>query len=271
MIFESLNKEAILSNLSLETKKHICENIVVYETIDSTNEEAKRLLKKNQNTLFGALLLAEHQSAGKGRLGRTFYSPKSSGIYFSFIYKNHTNAKNENAPITLTIAAAVAVRRALQAFNINAKIKWVNDLYLNEKKICGILTEGVFTNSKNIQPAQIDTYIIGIGVNVVEPSEGFPTEIKHIAGSIKSNIDRNVLVAYILNNFLDILKCSNSEIIDEYREHSLVINKVVCVIKPNETYEAKVLSITDKGYLLIELQDGSIEELLSGEVSLKLV
>ncbi len=260
-IERALQKEVIFKYLN-DTAKNSVENVVVYKTIDSTNVEAKRILSSKIKPIKDLLLVSEHQSAGKGRLGRNFYSPPSTGIYMSLIYHdNDTDCKTDSVAITVT--AAVAVYKSLKSIGVEAKIKWVNDLYVERKKVCGILTEGVLAGSR------VDAYVIGIGINIVETAEGFPDDIKNIAGSINKDIDRNELVANIVNNLYDCLQKDSSNLMSEYRANSLVIGEVVTVIKPTETFPAKVLEITDEAHLIIEKEDGSTEELLSGEISIR--
>ncbi len=267
---DSLNKDKILSFLTKSSAQQINNTIIVYDTIDSTNLEAKRYLKSLQSTKQGVLILAEHQSAGKGRLGRSFYSPKNTGLYVSLVYNASQLQRKNDVSLAITVAAAVAVRRSLKDFGFDATIKWVNDLFVGSKKVCGILTEGVFESKDGSIGKEIETFIIGIGINIIDSLEGFPEDIEHIAGSLNKRLDRNALVANIVNNLFEVLQLSDKEVINDYRKHSLVLFKNIRVIKPNETYTVTVLSITDEAHLIVKKEDGSTEELLSGEVSLKL-
>lgn len=284
---ENLDKAKIIAGFSQQTLSIIGEKIEIFQTIDSTSLEAKRRLSAsnaNPKKLHGTLLLSEHQSAGRGRLGRSFYSPKKNGIYASLIYGTgnctKSNAGEQENPKTLpldpsciTAATAVAVSRALSSFKIETHIKWVNDIFLNGKKICGILTEGVLSTRQNQKnPTQIDTIILGIGINVFETKTGFPDELKNIAGSLNIPISRNELIARVLNNVIEAFSGTVpfAELMKEYRKRSLVLGKNVQIIKPNEKYPATVLNITDEAHLIIERADGSHEELVSGEVSLRI-
>ncbi len=261
-----LEQKIIISHFT-DTAKTIFKNLFVHETVDSTMLEAKRFLKENSDC-HGTVILAEYQSAGKGRLGRSFYSPKSTGIYMSLVYdaKEYSSTKTDCAGIT--VATAVAVHKALQSFGIDSKIKWVNDIFIGQKKVCGILTEGVFSACN--ENATFDTFIIGIGINVSQTDTELPDDIKEIATFLPKEVDRNILVSEVLNQIASVFtEQSSLEIIDYYREYSLVAGKKVKVIKPNETFSAKVLEITDEAHLRIELDDGTTQELLSGEVSLR--
>lgn len=287
---EPLDKDKVCAGFSAQTLSAIGDKIEVFQTIDSTNLEAKRRLSTldtttaNVTSLHGTVLLAEHQSAGRGRLGRSFYSPQKKGIYVSLIYNtketpeaNENTSEQENAipldPSCITAATAVAVSRALSSFGIEAQIKWVNDIFINEKKICGILTEGVLnTQKEQNSTAKINTVIVGIGINVLETENGFPDELKNIAGALNKKINRNELTSTVLNNIIEFFSGSIpfTKLMDEYRERSLVLGKKVQVIKPTQQYTATVLDITDEAHLIIERADGTHEELLSGEVSLRL-
>ena len=262
-----LSKDIIETHLT-DYSKSIFQNILVHETLDSTMLEAKRYLKVTNST-HGTVIISEYQTAGKGRLGRSFYSPKNTGIYMSFLYdaENYSNMHIDCAGIT--VATAVAVHKTLQIFGIESEIKWVNDIFIEQKKVCGILTEGVFShsNSKNA----FDTFIVGIGINVIRSDTDLPDDIKDIATFLPKEVNRNSLIGELLNQIAVVFtEQSNAQIIDYYRDYSVVLGKKVKVIKPYETFIAKVLEITDQAHLLIELEDGSTQELLSGEVSIRL-
>ena len=183
----------------------------------------------------------------------------------------------------ITPAAGVAVCRTIDFFydekgkKAKPKIKWVNDIYLNKKKVCGILTEGIL----NPKEGKISQVIIGIGVNLFEPKTGFPPEIENIAGFVfNKDFFKNPeetkyqFVEKLLENLEITLEKSQEKItMEEYKERSLVIGKTVTVITPQKQYAALVKDVTEKGHLIVEYEEnGQIQqtELLSGEVSLKL-
>ncbi len=261
-----LVEQSILSQLNEKALCLINNKLTIHPTIDSTNLEAHRLLKCDARNRNGTVILAEHQTAGRGRLGRSFYSPMNSGIYVTVIY---TPEKKKSAG-AITISSAVAIKKVLSDFGFDVKIKWVNDIFVHNKKVCGILAEGFFTENKTNSLPELNTYIVGIGINVFDSLAGFPSDIKNIAGSLNKKLDRNILVAKILNSLVEMLDCELYEIIDEYKNCSIVLNKKVTVIKVNETYSATALDITDEGHLVVQRADGKLEELLSGEVSLKI-
>ncbi|NCB01566.1 MAG: biotin--[acetyl-CoA-carboxylase] ligase, partial [Spirochaetia bacterium] len=170
----ALHKESILSLLSKEIKNRV--TLYVYDSIDSTNQEAKRLLTSDATDC--TIILASEQSKGRGRLGRVFYSPQGTGLYLTFIVKQQLNM---NDALRITSVAAVASSRAIEeVVEANISIKWVNDLYKEGKKVAGILTEGV----SNFESGKVESIIIGIGINIFPPKEGFPLELKDIATSL---------------------------------------------------------------------------------------
>lgn len=233
--------------------------IIVYDTIDSTNKEARRLAETGANE---CVIIANSQTAGRGRLGRQFYSPKDSGIYMSFLLKNNFALEET---VLITTAVSVAVCRAIErTANVFPKIKWVNDLYLKGRKICGILTEAV----NDFKTGRIEYIIVGIGINCDETD--FPDEIANIAGAIGNNIDRNRLIAEIIREF-DGLRSLILEkgFIEEYKNRSLVIGKEIKILgNPPET--AKAIDIDDFGGLIVQTDNGEIKTLSSGEISIRL-
>ncbi|SHE44918.1 biotin--[acetyl-CoA-carboxylase] ligase [Caloramator proteoclasticus] len=244
--------------------KFIGHDILYYESIDSTNTFAKSI---SQNCKDGLVIIAEEQTKGRGRLGRTWVSPKRKGIWMSIIL--HPNLPPSEAH-KLTIITASSIYNTLCKFNVDIKIKWPNDILINGKKICGILTE------MNAELNHINSLVIGIGINVNTEVEDFNEELTKIATSLRIEtgkfIDRKKLTAEILNNFEDfyIDYLSTKDIrpyLEIVRKNSALINKYVEIIKPNEKYIAKVVDIDDDGQLVID-NDGKIEKLLSGEVSL---
>lgn len=262
-------------------------NFIHFKKIDSTNAEALRRIEgesKNGQDFLRALdqtvLAADEQSSGRGRLKRAFYSPAKTGVYFTAIYAPQ---KEIQEPALLTASAAVAVCRSLKEFfGVEAKIKWVNDVYVSGKKVCGILAEG------HLGPdGKIDAAAIGIGINIY-PSD-FPAEIAARAGSVlpdnssqaqnsggaHADIRKN-LAQDISQKLFDILG-DDSKIraaLDEYAALSFIVGKEITVIPvigdENSAYSATVLGIDKKARLLVRLNDGSERALSSGEISIKI-
>ncbi len=254
--------------------------VCAFEEIDSTNLEAKR--KTADNELNRVLFVAGRQTAGRGRMGRSFASPANSGIYFSLVYRPRGGVKN---PAFLTAAAAIAVKNAVKTlYGEDCQIKWVNDVFLNGKKICGILTEGV----TNFETGAIDTAIVGIGINVRNCN--FNGELANVAGSIEEimavqgrqipKVSRNEIAATVIADLLKIYDAYSTDdknaiknAMDEYRKSSMLTGLVVTVNPvaglEGNVYKAKVLDITDEAELVVQTEEGTVKKLFSGEVSLK--
>jgi BirA family biotin operon repressor/biotin-[acetyl-CoA-carboxylase] ligase len=263
-----LKSSVIAEKLSPEVRTLVGNRIEVFQEIDSTNTEAKRRASNKSDFIKGSLLLAETQTAGRGRLGRTFYSPKQTGLYMSLLFQPDENYVDTSL---MTACAAVAVCRALEKWHIKAQIKWVNDVFVGNKKVCGILTEGIM----NMEERRMDAVVLGIGINIRQETT-MPEELKNIVGFVKTDetkesFSRNELAAEVMNQVISIFKePGNCDLVmEEYKTKSLVMNKVVTVISQNEPYEAKVIDITKEGHLIIETTAGEKKELLSGEVSIK--
>lgn len=238
--------------------------IKVYKSINSTNTEAKLMIMNN--AVHGTVILSEEQLSGKGRMGRNFYSPSESGIYMSVILKPKLNMSDS---VLITTAAAVAVSLAIEKVTgVITQIKWVNDIYLNDKKICGILTEAV----TDMESGTINSVVVGIGLNV--KTESFPENIKYAAGSIFKMNDnkfvRNQLSAEIINNVLSILNdIPNRKFIETYKERSMILGEMVRYCKDNQWFEGYAQDIDSNGALIVFHDDGHKEILNSGEITVR--
>ncbi|MDO4745304.1 MAG: biotin--[acetyl-CoA-carboxylase] ligase [Bacillota bacterium] len=243
-------------------------DIHVYDTIDSTNTKAKQLALTGAP--HGTVVIAKSQTAGKGRLGRSFYSPKD-GIYISIVIKPDFDFTMSGL---VTTATAVAVAESIEEIcDIKTDIKWVNDVYVDNKKVCGILSEGI----TDFETGQIESIIIGIGINT--SVEGFPKELADIAGAISGEYSAPILAAEVISKTLDLMQDIESRtFIDTYRQKNLVIGKTVTVYKgiyindPSEvpSSRAKVLGIDENGGLMVLYTDGTRETLTSGEISIRI-
>ncbi len=234
--------------------------LYLYPEIDSTNTEAKRLLQNGIPAPF--LVVAETQTAGRGRQGKTFYSPGNTGIYMTLAAPMPSD--NTDA-VALTCRAAVAVWRAVYRITgVTCGIKWVNDLYLGDRKICGILAEAAGT------PDGVPHVLLGVGVNVF--TRDFPGELQHTAAALsREQMDRAPLLAAIADELL--LACTPTdpaEFLDIYRRHSMVLGKDITYTKNNMTYQAHAVAITPDGGLTVRHPDGTEATLHSGEISLRL-
>ena len=239
----------------------------VYESLTSTNDVCREYAGEGASDL---VVIADYQTKGRGRRGRSFFSPTGTGIYMSFLL--HPSDDIHEATL-ITCMAAVALCRAIEEVtDRHPSIKWVNDVFVNGKKISGILTEGL----TSLEEGKFAYIIVGIGINVYEPEGGFPEEIKDIAGTLldkeKHYKDtRNKLCAALIDNFLRLYQNGGKEdFLDEYRKKSFLIGENVRVMQANKIVEkgkAKVLGIDDECRLTVEYEDGTKEALFTGEVS----
>jgi len=254
-----LSEEGIRAALP---EKYRSSPISVFGTLDSTNTQAKKLaLDKARH---GTLIFAEGQSAGRGRCGRSFFSPSNTGLYMSVILRPERGMSELQM---ITVAAAVAVCRAIEKQTDQIpRIKWVNDIYLNGKKVCGILTEAV----TDFESGGIESIVVGVGVNCATSEDMLPEELRGVAGSIGGGtISRNRLAADIAEGILDTFgKLGDKAIIEEYRERSLMCGREISFVRAGETVLADVTGINDVGNLLVRLKSGEELVLNSGEVSL---
>lgn len=250
-------------NISRLVTGTIGSELAVYDVIDSTNNAAK-LLAKN-GAPHGAAVVAKQQTAGKGRLGRGFYSPEGSGIYMTVILRPQMGVEES---LLVTPAAAVAVSDAiLQETGLEVKIKWVNDLYCGGRKLCGILAESAVG-----QDGRLDYIVVGIGINVT--TDSFPAELCDKATSLssvcKQTPDSNRLIAAVLNHFDKIYgQLHKRTFMELYRSRSCVIGKQVSVLGGTDMESVTVLDIDSNANLIVETQSGVRKAIGSGEVSLK--
>lgn len=242
--------------------------IHVFKSIDSTNEAAKREALNGAEE--GSVWIAEEQTAGKGRKGRSFYSPPKTGIYMSLLLRPSFPPMTASL---LTSVAATAVAVSLEnILGVKTGIKWVNDVFLDGKKISGTLTESAMSVENN----GLDYVIIGSGVNIEPPEEGFPSELKSIAGSVLKTGEgfgdiRNRVAAEILKHLKEYYHHLESRsFLPEYRSRLFFLGEEIDVVFPGERKTATALDITDDCHLLVRFEDGTIRELDSGEISIKI-
>lgn len=235
-------------------------------TVTSTNDVIMELGKNNEKE--GKVIVSNQQTAGRGRKGRQFYSPKDTGVYFSILLRPNIHFSKA---LFITTAAAVAVCRAFEElYNIKTEIKWVNDVYFNNKKICGILTEAHIDMESMI----IDYAALGIGINVFTPAESFPEDISNIAGAafnneISNDTIRNKLTAKVLDIFWEHYKELESVLfLKDYIDRNLVTGKYVYIEQNGRREKAFVKAINNEFKLHVVYEDGRDEILDSGEVSL---
>lgn len=253
-------KEELLKKLQT---KIMGRSVYYFECTDSTNIQAALAAKNGAR--HGAVFVAEKQTAGKGRRGRTWESPAGKNLYFSLLLKPDF-APDKAAMLTLVMAVSVARALALE----DVRIKWPNDLVINGKKICGILTE------MSLEQNCIEHVVIGVGINVRE--QEFDPELVDKATSIEAEcgqvLSKELLLAEILKSFEELYEifqktCDLSALQAEYEE--LLVNKdrEVCVLDPKGEYRGIARGINATGELLVEREEGALETVYAGEVSVR--
>jgi BirA family biotin operon repressor/biotin-[acetyl-CoA-carboxylase] ligase len=249
---------SLLSAQSVKAKLESELDVIYYPTIDSTNNQCKKLLADGKQGAF--LVVANEQTAGRGRQGKSFYSPASTGVYFSLVIRPNSTLQTA---VTATTATAVAVCRAIESLtDLVPQIKWVNDVFINGKKICGILTEAV----TNFESGTVDSVIVGIGINI--STKDFPKGLDQ-AGSIEKNISRSALIASTVNELLKIAQGDYKRFIDYYRSHSMIIGQKINFIQNGKLTPATAVAIDQSGGLRVMLENGKTTTLRSGEISIR--
>ena len=250
----NLNIQEIQKNLKY---KH---NIEIFDSIDSTNKYLKSKINEKN---YGTIVISNEQTNGYGKNNRQFISNKDTGIYMSILI--NPNCLIEES-LKITILTSVAVLSAIKSvYNLDVKLKWVNDIILNDLKVGGILCESQINLNNNI----IDNMIVGIGINVKEFD--FPPSLKNIATSIENNtnikISRNELISEIIN-FFDLYFIDNKNYLDLYKENSYVLGKDITVIQNDRQFFAKAIDIEDNGALIVQEQE-KIIKLISSDISIR--
>ena len=256
------------SEISKDLKtNYIGKNLYVYHEVSSTNTVAKFLSKTGDEN--GSVVISEKQTGGRGRSGKTWESPLG-GVWLSIILT--PDVDYTKIPL-ITLATGVAVAKTLERIGIeNPEIKWPNDIMINGKKVCGILTEAVTNSNK------IETVIIGVGIDANLTIEDFPEELQSETTTLENELgrkgDENLLIKLFLEEFEKISELFNHDdyekILKEWRKRSYSIGKIVEVRKPfNKHYDAYVLGISKEGALVVEKNDGTLEKVISGECIIK--
>lgn len=251
---------------SLMHTEWVAKEVLYFDTIDSTNTKAQELAEKGYPS--GTLVVADKQESGKGRRGRSWVSPSGTGIFMTLMIKPDINPNNASM---LTLVAALAVAKAITSVTgEEALIKWPNDIVINGKKVCGILTE------MNAQFDYINHIVVGIGINV--HNESFPEEISQMASSLMieaggKRFHRAQIIAETMSYFEQyydtFLKTQDlSALVREYDELLVNMNKAVRVLDPKEPFDGKAMGITPKGELIVDTWE-SRKLVSSGEVSVR--
>ena len=248
--------------LSPQSKLY-AENIKIYKTLESTNKTAKEMAVAGAE--HGTVIIADSQTKGRGRYSRSYFSP-SGGLYMSIILR--PEVLNFENPTSVTAFAAVAVCEAIESISEKTpKIKWVNDVLIDEKKVCGILTEAV----TDFESGSLDWIVLGIGINVYIKTEDFPDDLQTSATSIFPNEKmfgvRNKLSAEIINRILGYdITPREAEIFRKYKNRLAMLGNQVTVIQNKNEYKAAVIDIDAAGHLVVKNENGEIITVSSGEI-----
>ena len=248
--------------LSPQSKLY-AENIKIYKTLESTNKTAKEMAVAGAE--HGTVIIADSQTKGRGRYSRSYFSP-SGGLYMSIILR--PEVLNFENPTSVTAFAAVAVCEAIESISEKTpKIKWVNDILIDGKKVCGILTEAV----TDFESGSLDWIVLGIGINVYIKTEDFPDDLQTSATSIFPNEKmfgvRNKLSAEIINRILGYdITPREAEIFRKYKNRLAMLGNQVTVIQNKIEYKAAVIDIDAAGHLVVKNENGEIITVSSGEI-----
>lgn len=243
------------------------DSILYFDTIDSTNTKAKQLAA--QGAPHGTVLIADSQTVGRGRLGRSFHSPAGKGIYLSVILRPQCHA---SALMHLTCATGVAMCDAVEsACGIRPGIKWTNDLVFVKRKLGGILTELSLNPTGNAACA-----VVGIGINCAQAEADFPEDIRAIATSLQmqlgNTVDRSRVIAAMLvalEKMSRILLPQKAQIMEQYRLDCITVGQEISVVAGERVRHGTAVSVDNEGALLVRFSDGSTEAVSSGEVSIR--
>ncbi|MCD7808281.1 MAG: biotin--[acetyl-CoA-carboxylase] ligase [Erysipelotrichaceae bacterium] len=254
-----LNKDSdiIFMNHIKDNIPDFYKTIEFYDHIESTNN-----LMKATRYREGDIVIADHQSAGRGRNDRTFHSPQKVGLYFSFVIEPQLTVY-DSLKIT-AICAVSLIKTIMKNYPLEPSIKWVNDIILNNKKVAGILCEAAL----EMNTAKIQKMVIGIGLNVHQ--QVFPDDLKNIATSLENECDRFVEREKIMIDFLNYFyeDYKNLSFIDDYKKYSCILHQNITVYQNNQSYNAYVLDINDDASLKV-LVNNEEKTLNSGEITIR--
>ncbi len=250
-----------------ENSLHFADRIHIYKSLESTNKTAKEAAIAGAE--HGTVIISDCQTGGRGRYSRSFFSPPGSGLYMSIILS--PDVLHFENPTSVTAFAAVAVCQAIEKTSQTApKIKWVNDIFINGKKVCGILTEAV----SDFESGHLDWIVVGIGINVYTPLEAFPEELQSLATSIypheKMSGMRNRLCAEIINRIMGFeTPPKEKEIFEKYRQRLMMLGQKITVVQGHTEYKATAIDVDSLGHLIVRGENGKLIALSSGEIRIQ--
>ena len=248
--------------LSLQSQPY-ADKIHIFKSLESTNKTAKEMAVAGAE--HGTVIISDSQTMGRGRYSRNFFSP-FGGLYMSIILR--PEVLHFDNPTSVTAFAAVSVCQAIESISKKSpKIKWVNDIFIDGKKVCGILTEAV----TDFESGGLDWIVLGIGINVYTRTEEFPVDLQSLATSIfpdeKMPGVRNKLSAEIINRILGFETLPReTEIFEKYKKRLLILGKEITVIQNNTEYMATAIDVNSKGNLIVKNENGEVITLSSGEI-----
>ncbi len=239
--------------------------IKILPEVGSTNDEMRKAALDGKGEI--RVLIAESQTDGKGRNGKTFFSPANSGCYMSFLLRPKYSA--EECTLLTTMAAAAVAEAIEKITGEQTEIKWINDVYIHRKKVAGILTEAkLATDGKGLQYA-----IVGIGININAPEGGFPDELEQIAGTVvygERAFIKNQLIAEIINRFVEYYhNLPQKKYMSVYRKKLFFLGEEITVVEGEYSYKATAVTVDSMCRLIVTLEDGSEKTLFGGEISIK--
>lgn len=244
-------------------------NLHWFDTIDSTNTQAKKMAL--EGAPHGTVLIADRQTSGRGRMGRSFSSPSGKGIYMSVILRPQCAAAEL---MHLTCAVAVAMCNAVECVSgFRPQLKWINDLLANGKKLGGILTELSLVPGTD----RVDFTVVGVGINCLQDPQDFPADIRDIAISLKTatkkSVKREDLAAAMVTAFYNldqILLSEKAALMEQYKKDCSTLGQDIYLIKGESRTPCRGISIDQDGALIVEFPDGTSQVVNSGEVSVRL-
>lgn len=248
--------------------KSLARSVEIHKSLDSTNDRAKQLA--SEGAPHGMLVISEEQVKGRGRRGRSWSSPAGTGIWMSLVLRPLMPPQQAQQ---LTIIAALSAAEAIEEVSgLKAGIKWPNDIIVNDKKVCGILTE------MQAEADEIDFIIVGIGINANGGIEVLPPDIRETAETLENasgrKVNRVLLATSLINRFESLYdkyvnEYNLSFVLEKYKAYSVTLSKQVKVSGPVESFEGTAVDIADDGALLVELKNGTIRKVFSGDVSVR--
>ena len=247
-----------------EKSQPYADKIQIYKSLESTNKTAKEMAVAGAE--HGTVIISDGQTMGRGRYSRKFFSPSGGGLYMSIVLRPEV-LRFEN-PTSVTAFAAVSVCEAIESISKKApKIKWVNDIFIDGKKVCGILTEAV----TDFESGGLGWIVLGIGINVCIRTEDFPVDLQPLATSLypdeKMPGVRNKLAAEIINRILGFETLpSETQVFEKYKKRLMMLGKEITVIQNQMEYKATAIDIDSVGHFVVKNENGEIITLSSGEI-----